>query len=169
MISITLPPWLIAIAIAIPLAAAIILIGTIIRRRKKARNERNRTETKGVTPNRESQPDAFHRDLYSMQIDAVFDGLSALVETERIKLKRMIGVTAPGNDWQAAALIPQTATKSDAAFIVRDSQGEQRSAATADPAIDTLDSDLSTAEVELVEKFRRISGGRGKHGLEAVA
>ena len=32
----------------------------------------------------------FHEDLHLMQIDAVFDGLSVLIETERLKLKRMI-------------------------------------------------------------------------------
>jgi hypothetical protein len=84
------PVWLLVTLIGVADILILVWCITLIRRN---RNQHYRAATRdGFVPLPE-QPlptGQFQQNLTCLQIDAVFDGLAALIETERVKLKTMI-------------------------------------------------------------------------------
>jgi hypothetical protein len=109
----------------------------------------------------------FQHNLLGMQVDAVFDSLSALIETERIKLKALVAPTLQS--------MPASMPQEHQAPIVAQVQDEP---ATEAPDTDTghdslvdhcqASPGLSKAERELVEKMRGFQAENHRK-LEAVA
>lgn len=175
MVPIILPVWLIGTAIGIP---AIALVGLIVSRRRKKRKQRTSRQQVSFPIPSEAGPSAaapFHQDLCLMQIDAVFDGLAALIETERLKLKRMMAAQGPVQTGEPLQSQPE-------ALLQREDtvEGDDRAAgsvsetASAEPSV--MDAremasrfGVSVAEAELAMKFQNISSLGGNHRLEAVA
>lgn len=89
MTNIALPIWLLIVLVGTP---SVCLLGLAIRIKKK------RTQIKACDQDRSSPQQAmtamtentFQHSLYALQIDAVFNALTALIETERIKLKSLL-------------------------------------------------------------------------------
>jgi hypothetical protein len=112
----------------------------------------------------------FQHNLLGMQVDAVFDSLSALIETERIKLKALVAPTLQS----MPACMPhehQTAvvTQVQDEPAARTSE-EHQADPIFDPAAERHPSspDLSKAERELVEKMQSFQA-KNHRKLEAVA
>jgi hypothetical protein len=112
----------------------------------------------------------FQHNLLGMQVDAVFDSLSALIETERIKLKALVAPSLQS----IPASMPQ-AHQTPVVTQVQDEpaaqEGEKRqSDPSLDPAADRHSSGLglSKAERELVEKMQSFQTEHHRK-LEAVA
>ena len=110
-----------------------------------------------------------------MQIDAVFDGLSALIETERHKLKRMLDrqtvqdkIPNPLSGFRPAPFQAESGRQSGDDGM----QDQGMSAHTSsEQQIQDIASRLgvSAAEAELAMKFQNLSGPNGRQKLEAVA
>ncbi|MBI5063343.1 MAG: hypothetical protein HZB87_07765 [Desulfatitalea sp.] len=101
MLSITIPLWLLLSAAGLP---ALILIGLCLR---LMRMRHNKEALAAVAPAPEAAPAAFddriHRQLLEQQIDAVFDVLTTLIETERCKLKALVNHAMPLTEALASA------------------------------------------------------------------
>jgi hypothetical protein len=96
MLSITIPLWLLLSAAGLP---ALILIGLCVR---LIRMKRNRQALAAAVPAPEVAPmaptgfdDRIHRQVLAQQVDAVFDVLTTLIETERCKLKALVNHALP--------------------------------------------------------------------------
>ncbi len=96
MLSITIPLWLLLSAAGLP---ALILIGLCVR---LIRLKRNREALAAAMPAPEDAPvaptgfdDRIHRQVLIQQVDAVFDVLTTLIETERCKLKALVNHALP--------------------------------------------------------------------------
>ena len=112
----------------------------------------------------------FQHNLLGMQVDAVFDSLSALIETERIKLKALVAPTLQSmpasmpQEHQAAVTTPVREESTAQAFEERKADPDHGSPADRHRS----DSGLSKAERELVEKMRSFQA-KNHRRLEAVA
>ncbi len=90
MSEITIPIWLLALSGGLPCLSFISLLLFILRKIRKPNKELfvqiPTTPEEDATP----QPHQFHRDLLVQQIDAVFNGLNAIIETERVKINTLL-------------------------------------------------------------------------------
>jgi hypothetical protein len=87
---VSLPIWLVMAAAGIPgLCLFWLVISLILKKSKSRRNSHVQMGSSGCAQPRRS-PNRFQQDLIELQIDAVFNGLVALIETERIKLKALM-------------------------------------------------------------------------------
>ena len=88
--SVSLPLWIFAVAVGLPSASLCwLVLSLILKRRKKIRRLASQAQ---LSPLPQPRPIAgqFQQNLIALQIDAVFNGLVALVETERLKLKTLM-------------------------------------------------------------------------------
>lgn len=112
----------------------------------------------------------FQHNLLGMQVDAVFDSLSALIETERIKLKALVAPTLQSmpasmpQKHQAPAATQGQGEPAAQALDAREADPDHGSAADRHPS----GSGMSKAERELVEKMRSFQA-KNHRRLEAVA
>ncbi len=105
MLSITIPLWLLLSAAGLP---ALILIGLCLR---LMRMKRNKESVAAAVPGIENFPaasptgfdDRIHRQVLVQQVDAVFDVLTTLIETERYKLKTLVNHAMPVTEAVAEA------------------------------------------------------------------
>ena len=112
------------------------------------------------------RPGSFQQDLEALQIDTVFNGLVALIETERIKLKALIGNKVPGvnNELNDA--------QSHESPIIEKFPSQQRARVEfPEKEPDNMDEHLglSLAEVELAMKVQASRMAHTGRKLEAVA
>jgi hypothetical protein len=119
MLSIAIPLWLLLSVAGLP---ALILIGLCAR---LIRMKRHKEALAAVAPATEPIPaahvgfdDRIHRQVLNQQIDAVFDILMTLIDTERCKLKALVNhalpVTEASLDAPAAPLPVQVAKAAEA-------------------------------------------------------
>lgn len=110
----------------------------------------------------------FQHNLLGMQVDAVFDSLSALIETERIKLKALVAPTLPSMPVPQRPQAPAAAQMQDepATRALEDQKADPDHGSASDRH--PSGSHLSKAERELVEKMRSFQAERHRK-LEAVA
>ena len=89
MTSIALPVWMVITMVGAP---CICLFGALIRMAKLRRQHKCADSDHPTAPfaMKPMMNSAFQNDLHALQIDAIFNALSALIETERIKLKSLI-------------------------------------------------------------------------------
>lgn len=176
MTDITIPIWLFAVSAGVPCLS---FLGLLIFLLRKIRRPYREMLAEAPVPEKEELPSwnrSFHHDLLSLQIDAILNGLNAIIETERIKINTLLenGV-APGTEpvrWQQhrpsrPAVRPLEKNKSgipdidERIAILSDSGGQPAEIAEA--------TGLSQAEVELAIKMRRARTSRPHQRLEAVA
>ncbi len=109
MLSITIPLWLLLTAAGLP---ALILIALCLR---LIGMKRDKEALAAAAPAPEAPPsaaigafdDRIHRQVLDQQIDAVFDVLTTLIQTERCKLKALVNhalpMTEPATEAQATS------------------------------------------------------------------
>lgn len=93
MSSITIPLWLFLFSVGLPVISLAALIIGLIRAKVARRRNRVNQETYHAAPASSRYP--FSSDVIKMildqQIDAVFLSLSTIIETEKVKLKALVG------------------------------------------------------------------------------
>lgn len=114
MFSVALPIWLIIAAAGLP-AICFLFVGiALIRLRQRKRKERVNCSH----PHFINTPIQFNNQVYKQlveqQIDAVFNTLITVIESERLKLKALVGNPAQATDLPTASSMPiQTAQHVD--------------------------------------------------------
>jgi hypothetical protein len=96
MSTITIPMWIFALSFGVPCVCLIFLAGFLLR---KIRNPRKNEFTKMCLQRVEDQQvsnQKFHSDLLCMQVDTIFNGLNAIIETERLKINALLN---PNNNF----------------------------------------------------------------------
>lgn len=169
MINLSIPFWLmgtIVCVICLGLLGVALLIGYKIRKLKYQGSEvlQSSSITTAMLNNH------FQHNLLAMQIDAVFNSLNALIETERIKLKALV----------APSLQPFQAVEppaDEAATFIDDAETSENQQPH-EPIVGIIQhdiseeinrgEDLSNAELELAEKMRSFQKDEPRK-LEAVA
>lgn len=112
----------------------------------------------------------FQHNLLGMQVDAVFDSLSTLIETERIKLKALVAPTLQSmpaslpQERQAPAVVQVQNEPAPQALEETEADSDHGLAADRHQT----SSGLSRAERELTEKMRSLQAENHRK-LEAVA
>lgn len=103
MTNIVLPIWMFIIVMGLP-SLCLLGLAMHIKNNKQARQFKDESSEQSETPQKTDYfngmtNNSFQSDLHALQIDAVFNALSALVETERLKLKSLLcpKLTAPVN------------------------------------------------------------------------
>lgn len=96
MLDITIPLWLLLTVAGLPALILIALSSRLIRikRRKNALAASEQMSDIGLGASA-GFDDRIHRQLLEQQIDAVFNVLSMLIETERVKLKALVSHALP--------------------------------------------------------------------------
>jgi hypothetical protein len=175
--SISLPLWIFAVAVGLPSASLCwLVLSLIFRRRKRVRLLASQAQLSSL-PRPQGISGRFQQDLIALQIDAVFNGLVALVETERIKLKRLMLNNAPEQvqvfDSSSGAARPEIEIDEWETPAADHNQIERQIArcAAEGNAPDGIANHLglSMAEVELAIKMKRARGAHSERKLEAVA
>ncbi len=175
MTEITIPIWLLALSAGVPCFSFICLLLFILRKIRKPNKElfiQMQAEPKGdVQPQRHQ----FHHDLMALQIDAVFNSLNAIIETERVKLNTLLcNATSLAKDRvhpvqhpQARQLFHPTEQACEAPASLEDKIATIATAG-GQPGEIADEMGLSQAEVELALQMRSSRATMG-HKLEAVA
>jgi hypothetical protein len=175
MTDITIPIWLFAVSAGVPCLSFLGLLFFLLRKIRKPYQEMLAEAPIPEKKEPRSWNRPFHHDLLSLQIDTIFNGLNAIIETERIKINTLLGNGSLGNEsvqlqqhqQSRQALQPLGKNKNEIPnideqiAILADSGGQPEQIAEA--------TGLSQAEVELAIKMRttRTSGQHPR--LEAVA
>ena len=147
----------------------------LMRNARKANRRVMERETGGPPPEQGIASHSFQTNLVDLQIDAVFDGLAALIETERIKLKslilpvgaQMIADTASKRP-EHGAVVEQCNFQDDPEATI-EQQVAAFAAAGKNRAVIASQLGLSFAEVDLAMKLQANSKTPAGMKLEAVA
>jgi hypothetical protein len=169
MINVSIPFWLFGTVvgmICVGLLATALAIGYKVRRLRSQEGH----DAEAFTRTTAMLNNHFQHNLLGMQVDAVFDSLSALIETERIKLKALVAPTLQS--------MPVSMPQEPQTSVVTQVQDEPAAQALEepeadpghDPAADRHPSSpgQSKAERELAEKMRNFQAENHRK-LEAVA
>ena len=84
------PVWILVALIGVADMLILAWCIVLIRRNRKQHHRDGTRDVFASFPEHPLPMGQFQQDLTFLQIDAVFDGLAALIETERVKLKSMI-------------------------------------------------------------------------------
>ena len=168
MINLSIPFWLLETfigTICLCLLGVALFIGYKIRRLKFRSNDDPQISSMTTMLNNH-----FQHNLLAMQVDAVFDSLNALIETERIKLKAVVAPSLqhlPNTDERANETAPvlNVALPDPVVSTSQSNIGAQQTHVTTDME---SESSLSKAERDLSEKMRQYRS-EDQHRLEAVA
>lgn len=99
MLDITFPILLIVVAAGLPSLALLLLIITLMRlrgkKKKQSINDFRHDPVEPFSPYINGFDGHIHHELLEQQIDAVFNALSTVLETERIKLKALVNHAPP--------------------------------------------------------------------------
>lgn len=158
---ITLPLWIFAVSVGVPCLSFLLLLSFIMRKIRKPNKEMIDKLQGRQTEDRQLSGGQFHSDLLSMQIDAVFNGLNAIIDTERIKIRTLLknnGVMGlemdnrPPDVPPARKNPPSDITRSEKPTLEQQIATFADSGDEADMIADELG--LSQAEVDLALKMR---------------
>ncbi|MEJ2158476.1 MAG: hypothetical protein P8X96_24390 [Desulfobacteraceae bacterium] len=176
MTDITIPIWLFAVSAGIPCLSFLGLLLFFLRKIRKPYKDMLSEDPIQSKETPRSQNGPFHLDLLSMQIDAVFNGLNAIIETERIKINTLLNNSvALGSD--AVHLQPsqlhrtkaQVPGKNNKEIPDLDEDIADLADAGGQPEEIADEMGLSMAEVELALKMRANRQRSQQRRLEAVA
>ena len=160
---ISIPLWIFITAVGLPSFCLIWLVASFLRRLKSgpAAPEANLEPMNAYT-----RQACFQQDLEALQIDAVFNGLVALIETERIKLKALIA-----NNVSDVKNELNDAQSHENPTIEKFASPQKTHAESSEKEPDNMDEHLglSLAEVELAMKVQASRMAHTGRKLEAVA
>ena len=173
---VTIPAWLLLTAAGIPTLCGLFLAWGLVRLRRKSRS----AEIKRPAASRDETSNGFcgkiHHHILDQQIDAVFNALLAVIETERTKLKALAFQTLPPEVVPTSKFDLEAGESSclsgDEAAHGQDPIGRHIAACAADgmqPHEIAHRLGLSQAEVALAMKMNPEVGVEPRIKLEAVA
>lgn len=90
MTTIAVPLWILACLIGIPLLSLLWLLGMLIKKIRKPQNDMLGNVAMQYLNTHQAAHSQFHNDLLALQIDAIFNGMNAIIETERIKIRSLL-------------------------------------------------------------------------------
>lgn len=178
MSTITLPIWIFALSFGVPCISLLLLMGFLLRKiRNPKKNEFVNLCLKNVEDQQASNQ-KFHSDLLRMQVDTIFNGLNAIIETERLKINALL--SSNNNILFESKSGPAEGPKED--IIPHETQNEQQ---TVEPTLEqqmvnivssgedieeiATELRLSQTEIDLAKRMRSSRGSNQGHKLEAVA
>ena len=176
MTEINMPIWLFAVSTGVPCLSFLGLLLFLLRKIRKPYKQMldeapMQFKEEPQYPNR-----PFQHDLLSLQIDAVFNGLNAIIETERIKINTLLG---KGIGLGTESVQPQRHLQSHTPYRPLESTKEdfpnldEQIASLADsggqPEEIADEIGLSQAEVDLALKMRSTRSSSPHQRLQAVA
>lgn len=92
MLDISIPMWLLLTIAGLPNLLLVMLVFRLLRlRRRKKQPIAAERQRPVATPGRTGFNDQVQQQILTQQIDAVFDALFTIIESERIKLKALVG------------------------------------------------------------------------------
>jgi hypothetical protein len=183
MTEINLPIWLFAVSAGVPALSFLGLLFFLLRKIRKpyrqmldeAPSSFDEAPVSFKKEPRSSIP-PFRQDLLSMQIDAVFNGLNAIIESERIKIHTLLG---NGTGLEPAPVrsqrppqprtICQPLETADEPIPNLDEQIANLADSGEQPEEIADETGLSQAEVELALKMRSTRAAAQPRRLQAVA
>jgi hypothetical protein len=175
------PVWILVTLIGLADFLIFLWCIILIRRNRNSQNGAEEAEDFEFLPEPAAQPAVFQQNLTCMQIDAVFDGLVALIETERVKLKTMMHpMTAPTMPEPASPPDPPDDqvdvnestldfSQRPAPALTLDEQITRFAASGKKPAAIAIQLGISLAEVNLAMRMHAGERSLAGHKLEAVA
>lgn len=90
MTTISVPFWIFACSMGIPMLSLLWLLGMLIKKIRKPEKDILGNVALQYLNTHQATNSQFHNDLLSRQIDAVFNGMNAIIETERIKIRSLL-------------------------------------------------------------------------------
>jgi hypothetical protein len=173
------PVWILVTLIGVADILILLWCIALIRRNRKLNDREDNRDEFAAYPGQPMFNCQFQQSLIGLQIDAVFDGLAALIETERMKLKSMISpVAAPIRAETVSVHEPLQGTHDFMEGVSRPPVHEeppldQQIARIADsgmkPAAISARLGISLAEVNLALRMRTSAKTAAGCKLEAVA
>jgi hypothetical protein len=185
MTEINIPIWLFAVSAGVPCLSFMGLLLFLLRKIRKPYRQMlddapisfdDAPMSFREAPRSVNHP--FRQDLLSMQIDAVFNGLNAIIESERIKINTLLSngtslETAPVRSQPQRPLQPRTICQpledADEHFQNLDEQIANLADCGGQPEEIADETGLSQAEVELALKMRSTRAAAQPRRLQAVA
>jgi len=177
MTTITVSLWVFALTIGIPGFCLLWLVGRLILKKRKSRKEKRLNMALRLHEDQSNVARRqFHNDLLMLQVDAVFNGLNAILETERIKIKTLLNNSGAMGFEPAAFTMDACAGKEMPLQreLTRDQHAADEIPADHDAAEGLVnetsdDNRLSQSELELAMKMRASRQRDRSRKLEAVA
>ncbi len=173
--TISQPIWILVGVIAIADICLMCWCLALIRRSRKA-DRRHSTPCETATlPEQWTPSNHFQQNLICLQIDAVFDSLAALIDTERIKLKSLLSNMATPDVNAPRANCAEQGKTNERPILAAEQpatisqQIVQFAAAGEKPAGIANQMGISLAEVELAMKMQAARRSPAGRKLEAVA
>ena len=173
--TITQPIWVLVGVIGIADICLLCWCLTLMRRSRKADRRASVQDENSTIMEQWAPSNQFQQNLICLQIDAVFNGLTALIDTERIKLKSLLGhmaspdlaLSQPCRADQSKANEQHDFSEEQTATIAQ--QIVQFAASGEKPAGIANQMGISLAEVELAMKMQAARRAPAGRKLEAVA
>ncbi len=175
MTTVALPIWLLITILTLPmLCLAGMLIHSVRHRRQKKSHTASSDISAALDRDRGDfgMKSEFQQDLWALQIDAVFNALSALIETERIKLKSLLHPAPayfPQTPVSKSPADPQLADCERPAQLSLNQQIAERAATGASVGDIAAALEISQSEVELAISMNSEHLNGRQNRLEAVA
>jgi hypothetical protein len=172
------PVWILVTLIGVADILILMWCIALIRKNRRQQYSASMQDQFAISPELPASNVQFRQSLTCLQIDAVFDGLVALIETERIKLKSMIHPMASPL-WTESA--PLTDASEDNHEPAQDSnrraaperpleqQINRFAVLGKNPAAIASQLGISLAEVNLAMRLQAGERSMAGHKLEAVA
>jgi len=173
---ITIPIWLFAVSAGVPCLSFISLLFFILRKIRKPNAELFIQMPKVPKEETHTQNFQFHHDLLALQIDTVFNGLNAIIETERVKMSTLLnspinigtGARQPQHDSKPHQAVSPVVSVIEPSLSLEEQIAEI--AETGGHPEDIADEmGISQAEVELALQMRSSRVSMQHRKLEAVA
>lgn len=175
---ISLPLWLLLVLVGLPTLFGLVLTFRLIQKKRKAafhrKDQSDRTDFAFLSNHFSSH---IHHQLLAQQIDAVFNALVAVIETERVKLKALAahplpqqpeGILAGRDTQQRKPVVPAGPLKETHAAA--ENSISRRISSFLDQGLTPEEIarrlNLSQSEVALAIQFQKMGNGKK---LEAVA
>lgn len=95
MSTITIPFWIFALSLGVPCVSLLFLMGFLLRKIRNPKKNKFANMCLQRVEDQQASNQKFHSDLLRMQVDTIFNGLNAIIETERIKINALL---SPNNN-----------------------------------------------------------------------
>ncbi len=176
MTDITIPIWMLAVSAGVTCISFFSLLLLVLGKIRKPRKELFVRMSHMSHETSQPQNPQFHSSLLASQIDAVFNGLSAIIETERIKMNTLLenaGAVSfdAGSQCRARQRVDGFQPVGTLSPEVHSIQEKIDKITTSGDRTEAIADEMgfSQAEVELALKMRSARASRPHQRLEAVA
>jgi hypothetical protein len=171
MSTIILPIWIFVLSFGVPCISLLFLMGFFLRKIQNPKKNEFANLCLQRVEDQQASNRRFHNDLLCMQVDTIFNGLNAIIETERLKINALLNpninilfeTKARPVEGPKEEIIPhETETREEQQMVNIVSSGED---------IEEIATELglSQAEIDLAKRMRSSRESNAGRKLEAVA